>query len=386
MSQTMSLTHEYPERIRRAQTLMANQGLDALLLLTGANLTYFTGLPFSRSGSRPFFGIVPRSGNLVLIVQDGRIYETKTYCPDAEVRTYAQLSHVPLAEIDHALTDLRLKSSRIGAAMSREMVLDLPIGAFFALRDSQPNVEFVDASPLLWELRLVKSAAEIACIERACAITLAAFDQTFAAVKPGLTEAAVEHLMIYNLLRGGGSSPWVLITSGAGNYDLVSKGGTDRAIEPGDMIWMDCGCSVNGYFSDFGRAVVVGGASVEQTEAQQLIHRITGECIDLMSPGVSVAEIATYGNEAVRALALPVTSNISGLAARIGHGLGLATTELPSLSETDATRLQPGMVITIEPGVATEYGTFHVEENVLITETEPRILSGDHWQLWESPA
>jgi Xaa-Pro aminopeptidase len=106
----------------------------------------------------------------------------------------------------------------------------------------------------------------------------------------------------------------------------------------------------------------------------------------MVRPGVPVAEIANICNEAVKALNLPVTSNISGLASRVGHGVGLVVTELPSINESDSTVLEPGMIVTIEPGVATSYGTFHVEQNVLVTSEGPLVLSNAQGQLWNIQA
>ena len=94
-----------------------------------------------------------------------------------------------------------------------------------------------------------------------------------------------------------------------------------------------------------------------------------------------VAEIARHCEAELEKLDFLITSSVSGLANRIGHGLGLAITEWPSINEDSNVVLQPDMVITIEPGVATPFGTFHVEENVVVTETEPEILSTCAWQL-----
>jgi Xaa-Pro aminopeptidase len=198
-----------------------------------------------------------------------------------------------------------------------------------------------------------------------------------------MTESEIEQLMVCHMVSLGGRAPWTLITSGPGNYDLVSKGGSSRKVEPGDMIWMDGGCSVDGYFSDFSRGAVLGGPSKAQEEAQFELHRITWLGVEMMRPGVPVSEIAARCNEAVRSLDLPITSNISELAARVGHGLGMVVTEPPSISEEDPSRIQAGMILTIEPGVATSFGTFHIEENVLITEAGPKVLTDGHWQLWK---
>lgn len=382
MSRFGSLSKEYPLRIQRMLTLMEERQMDALLLFTGPNLVYFTGMPCGRSGSRPFIYLLPRKGTPILIVHDGRQFETRAFTAVEDIRTYTQLSRLPLDTLLGTVEDLSLTRGRIGVEMSAEMVMDIPYGEFQLLQEALPEAEFMDASPSLWQLRMVKSEAEIARVTRACAITMEAYDRTFNATRPGMTEAQIEQMMIYNMLELGGQSPWVLITSGPGNYDLVSKGGGARTVQHGDMVWMDCGCAVDGYFSDFGRAGVLGGPGKEQVEAQQKIHHITHTGINMMQPGVPVAEIAGYCNEAINQSGLPITSNISGLAARVGHGLGMVITEMPGLMEEDATLLQPGMIVTIEPGVATNYGTFHIEENVLITKEGPRVLTDGHWQLW----
>jgi len=229
---------------------------------------------------------------------------------------------------------------------------------------------------------MVKSQLESQWTEHACAITSEAYAKTFTEIQSGMTESEIESMMLYHMLALGAKSPWVLVTSGEGNYDLVSKGGGRRKVSPGDMVWMDAGCSYNGYCSDFSRAGVLGGPSKPQEEGQRIIHELTEVGVGMLRPGMPVTQIAAQLNEAVDGLDLAITSSISGLAGRVGHGMGMFVTEPPSISEEDPTNLEEGMIVTMEPGVATKYGTFHVEENVLITADEPRLLSSSHWQLW----
>ena len=376
------LRNEYSYRIQRARSLMEAQGLDALMLFTGPNLVYFTGMPCHRSGSRPFIYLLTRRGEPVLIVHDGRQGEAQRFTDVSDVRTYSRLSHLPLETVLRVIEEKALRRGRIGAELGGEMVMDIPFSDFTDLREALPSVQFVDASPLLWRLRMIKSEAEIARVAKACEITAQAYAQTYPAVRAGMSEVEIHGLMMRQMIALGGSSPWIFITSGTGNYHLVSKGPSTRCVEPGEMVWMDCGCAVDGYWSDFDRASVVGGPSLAQVEAQRTVHEITHQGIAMMRPGVPVAEIAAYCNEAIRALKFPITSNISGLAARVGHGLGMVVTELPSLNEEDSTLLEAGMIVTIEPGVATEYGTFHIEENVLVTTDGPRILTSAQRELW----
>jgi Xaa-Pro aminopeptidase len=318
-----------------------------------------------------------------MIVHAGREFESRAFTQVRNIRTYSRLSNLPLAEVLAVISDLGLAEGRIGAELGSEMVIDLPYLEFEALHRALPGVELVDASSLLWRLRMVKSPGEIAAIARACEITSAAYAATFPQISSGMSEAEIERLMRKAMMDAGGANAWVLITSGEGNYDLVSKGGGPRRIGQGDMVWMDAGCTVERYYSDLSRAGVVGGASKAQRDAQEEIHAITKMGLEMMRPGVRVADIAASCSAALVELGLPATSCISDLAGRVGHGLGMLVTELPSINTNDPTVIEPGMVLTIEPGIATVYGTFHVEENVVVTCGEPRVLSAAEWELWD---
>ncbi|MFN8591959.1 MAG: Xaa-Pro peptidase family protein [Thermomicrobiales bacterium] len=366
---------EYATRTERVRVEMARTGLDGLLLTAGANLTYLSGYPSpARSGSRPFAFVLPQRGDPIFIVQDGREREAHGYSWVADIRTYHDLSHAPLNLIVDTIHDAGLENGRIGAEVGPDQVLDLPVCDYLELRRMLPGARFADAGAALWPVRMRKSPAEINYVRQACAITTAAYAHTFATARAGMTEADVARLMAIATIEAGGN-PWLLITSGAGNYDLATKHPSRRVLEPGDFVWMDAGCSVGGYWSDFSRAGVVGEPTREQRDAQRRIHDITMRGVELIRPGITTGDVARCCNAAIADLPLPLTSCISCLAARIGHGLGSVTTELPHVADDDETVLAPGMILTVEPGVATSYGTFHVEENVLVTESGHEVLS-----------
>lgn len=375
------LEDELTIRIQRARSLMLLHGIDALLLFTGPNVTYLSGMPCGRSGSRPFVLVLPRDGDPVLIAHDGRQHEARAFAHHCQIRTYHPLSHLPRDTLYDVLRELGLTRARLGLELGNEMVIDLAEVERAALYDLLSSATRLDASALLWQLRMVKSPYEVACVARACQITGEAYEHTFAAVRPGMSEADIESIMLRAMIERGGRSPWLNITSGAGHYDTITKNGSARPVERGDMIWMDGGCSVAGYFSDFGRAGVVGGPSAEQLHAQRQVHEVTRMAVRMVRPGTPVCDIAGFCSQALVDLGLPITSSISGLAGRCGHGLGLLVAELPSLSETDPTMLAPGMVVTIEPGLATAFGVFHIEYDVLTTHGDPQVLTPDEWQL-----
>ena len=374
---------EFPERLERLRALMHTQDLQAVLLGTGTNLRYFSGYPSPvRSGSRPFFLILPLQGDPVFIVHCGRKAEALRFSWIKDVRDYTQLSRIPVDLIREALRNRDALKGKLGMELGFEQSFDVPYLEFTRLQQALPDVMIEDAGEILWRLRMVKSEAEIACVRQACKILANAYAFAFDASQEGETEQAIAKRLREHCDREGAEDSWVLITSGRGNYDLATKLPEARPIERGDMVWIDAGCAVSGYWSDFSRAAVVGAPSGEQLRAQEAIRCITREAVQRVRPGIRVSELAEICNSQLAQLEFPITSSISGLASRVGHGVGLEVTEPPHIAEYDHTLLEPGMIITLEPGVATEHGTFHIEENVLVTGEGCEVLSNAQRTLW----
>jgi Xaa-Pro dipeptidase len=369
-------------RLRVAQLAMAEQGLDALLITGGTNLVYLSGYPYVDTNlARPFFLLVPRSGRPGLLVHTGRAYEARALSWIQDVRTYEPLSAAPVGEIATMMRDREVFGGRVGMELGFEQRLGLPPAELDRLRAELAPTVIADAAMLLWHLRMIKTACDLDAMRQACAITALAYAGTFAETRGGESERDVMLRMTHETMRYGGGSPWVAITSGPGNYDVVMGHGTDRILRGGDMVWMDSGCTVAGLWSDYGRAGVIGGPSPEQHEAQRLVREIVDEGVSMVRPGARTSDIAKRLNDLVNNLPLPVTSHISTIAGRVGHGIGLDLTEPPHLSEADQTVLQPGMVISVEPGVATNYGIFHIEENVIVTPSGQDVISVAPWHL-----
>jgi Xaa-Pro aminopeptidase len=367
---------EYSQRLERLRALMQQQGMEAVLLGTGTNLAYFSGYPSpSRSVPRPFFMLLPLRGDPVFFTHTGHAAEARRFSWFTDIRDYQPLATVPVELIREALADKNLLNATIGMELGAEQAFDYSYLQFVRLRDALPGVNLTDAAPLLWALRMVKSPWEISCIRQACDITSAAYQSAYRSACAGMPERDVYLSMKDYLVQHSDGIIFLAITSGTGNYDLVTKPPENRPLVPGDLVWMDAGCTVSGYWSDYSRAATVGPATSEQSYAQDAIHRITTDAVELTRPGVRACEVWAFCMRELEALSFPITSSITQLAARVGHGMGLDMTEPPHLSAHDETVLEEGMVITIEPGVATSYGTFHVEENVLITADGAEVLS-----------
>jgi Xaa-Pro dipeptidase len=371
-------------RVAAAREAMARRGLDVLLLVSGPNLSYFSGYPaVERTAVRPFYLVLPRSGDLAMVVHSGRALEARRFSWVGNVRVYERLGVPPLEVLIPLLAGQRLSGTVIGMELGGELRLGLSVADFEQIREGLSPARVVDASPAIWDVRLRKDATEIAAIRSACAWTATAYERTFASLVPGAAESAVRARMLAELAEFSGDG-WAVITSGQGNYDLATGPGTPRVVEPGDMVWLDAGCSFSGFSSDFSRAAVIGAPSPEQAEAHHAICEITRAAVALVTPGRPVSEIAAYCDDAIARLGVALTSSVSGLAGRVGHGLGLSTTEPPSLAVNDPTVLEAGMVVTIEPGFATEFGIFHVEQNVAVTDGGPDVLSAAPWELHQA--
>lgn len=377
---------EGARRIAAARGQMEAAGLDALLLVSSANAAYLSGYPSpERTLGRALYFLLPLSGNPTVLAQAWRVAEAQRYCWVADVRGYQRLSAVPQAELDRLWDEHRLGGATVGMELGGEQRLGIPLLDFEALRRCLEGTKLVDCGELLWKLRMVKSPAEVERIRAACRITSEAYAATFETTTVGHTGRQVVSRMKTEMIRRGGAEPWVLSSFGPGSYELPSEVVSEAPVRRGDMLWMDAGCEVGGYWSDFSRGAVVGPATAPQREAQAAIHEVTAAAVALVRPGRPVAEIAAACREGLAGLDFEVTAPLSDLAGRIGHGLGLEVTELPHVAEFDATVLEAGMVITVEPAVATLYGAFHVEENVLVTEHGHELLTPTPWQLAELP-
>jgi Xaa-Pro dipeptidase len=375
-----SLTREeLIERAARLRGRMAQAGLDALLLTTGDNLRYASGYPSpQRSGPRPFLFILPLTGEPVFIVHAGRLGEAQRFSWATDIRTYYPLSHAPVDETVGALRELKLEHARIGVEIGVEQCLDIPLTDFWAIQRRLPKAVFADSAPVIWEARLHKTEKEIARIRQACRITSMAYDQTYASMHAGMTEQEGAQIMKNAMLAQGAEDTWLLMTSGFGNYDLISRGPGARRLEQGDFVYIDGGSSVGGYWSDFDRVGVVGAPTSAQRDAARIAEAITQTGVEMVRPGASTREIARRCAREIERFPYPITSDIGYLAARIGHGIGISALEPPNIAEHEDTILEPGMVITIEPGVATDFGVFHVEQDVLVTENGHEVLSTAH--------
>ncbi len=371
---------EYEARFEALRARLDERNLDGLLLTWDTNVRYYTG--FRQVGAngmltRPSIAMLPREGKPVLFAH---AFLTGDATPSVwfdDVRPYIRLDGPPVADV---ATEIRARGlRRVGAELGLEQRIGMPWADYTTLRDELPDVEWVDAAEIIWQQRTRKSVAELEYLRQAGNATARAYEVVFPQVEAGMTEREVARRFQQAMLEAGADNPgFILMTSGEGNYGRISGLPTDRRLQKGDMLWVDMGAQVNDYWADFSRAGVVGGPTDQQKRMQDTVAAVTAKGVERAAPGVPVGAIVQACNDEIKRRGHDMTF----VAGRIGHGLGLNLTEHPHVATYDSTVLEPGMAITVEPGIVEAYGTFHIEENLIITEGGSEVISTAGRELW----
>jgi Xaa-Pro aminopeptidase len=360
-------TSEFEARLARTQAALRKAELDAIVLTTPANFRYFTGLDsqFWESPTRPWFLIVPAAGPTIAIVPS--IAEVVVQqCVAGSVMTWPspRPEDEGVSLLASTLNDLPRRFGKVGFELGREFALRMPVLDFLRLRDLLKS-EAVDGSPCIWEVRNIKSQAEIGKIREAGQIVSRSFASLAESAKPGMTEAQIARDLTVNILQGGAHTvPYMACASGPGGYDQIIARGSRRELRDGDVLIVDVGATVDGYFCDFDRNYAVGSISDDARRVHDAVWVAT-------ETGISAARAGTRVRDLWRAMmvVLEAAGMRGNSVGRLGHGLGLQVTEPPSHSAADEAVLEPGMVITIEPGMEYAPGKMIVhEENIAIAE------------------
>jgi Xaa-Pro aminopeptidase len=208
-------------------------------------------------------------------------------------------------------------------------------------------------------------------LARAGEANAAALEHAVRAAVPGATEKDLRNSWAAHLTAAGAELPgYFAVHSGAGSYRRVSGTATDRALQDGDLVWMDAGAVMDGYWSDLTRIVAVGKPTPQAIADYAFSRRVVDELVAMARPGVATADLAAVALERFREAGLPANA-----ISRFGHGIGRELTEPPSLAASDGAKLAPGMTVAVETGVSRWTGYFVLEDNLAVTEDGAQLLA-----------
>ena len=324
---------DYAKRLNKLRAQFAGQAVDALLVTQPENRRYLSGF----TGS---------AGTLLITRHTARLYTDFRYteraqaeAPDYEIR---QIEGDMFTALAAAAAELKLKRPGFEAD-------DVSYSNSEKLRQaiSKAGAELVATVGLAENLRQVKDASEIALIESAVAITLAALRHAREIIRPGITELALAW-EIEKFLRENGSQeiPFPVIVASGPNAAQPHAVPTARSIGKDESVIIDIGARVGGYTADMTRTFYTGTPAGKFREVYDLVARAQAAAYAALRPGVTAAEVDGAARELIRQAGY---GKVFGHA--LGHGIGLATHELPRLAANADTVLTDGMVFTLEPGV-----------------------------------
>lgn len=357
-------------RLAKAQRLMRDQGIGAILLEPGAAMDYFTGVLWHRS-ERTTAAIVPANGEPVIVTphfEEPSVRETLGV--PADVRIW-QEHESPFLRIRQALEDRGVHSGKVGVESTvRFFIVD-------GLRAASNGAyEIVSADPVTRPCRMIKSSAELALMQKATDVTMAAYAYVYPRVKIGMKPGEIMQMMNAATAALGGSPEFSLVLlNEASAYPHGSR--QPQAVREGSVVLMDCGCTVHGYQSDVSRTWVMGTPTPRQRKVWETVKR--GQEITLETARLGVE--AQTVDQAVRAFyereGWGPGYKLPGLSHRVGHGIGLDGHEPAYFVGGDATPLQVGMCFSDEPGIYIpgEFGV-RLEDCLHMTEQGPKLFSG----------
>ena len=330
-------------RMRKARDLMRHHGIGAALVESGPSLDYFTGIQWWRS-ERLTGVVIPAEGDPIIVTPffEKPSIQEMLQVP-AEIRTWEE-DEEPLRLVAEFLKVRKVATSPIAFEETNRFFLA------DRLRQQLPGARIVSANPVVRALRMIKTPTEIALMQAAADIMAASLRYAGERTREGMAPAEIDAMIAAAQKRLGGSYDGGLVLIGeASAYPHGSK--QPHTVHRGDIVLLDCTCSVHGYQADISRTFVVGDPSPEQRKVWDQVHRgqqIAFAAAKLGAPAGSVDDAVRgtyeswgYGPR----YKLPGTSH------RTGHGIGMEVHEPVNLVHGEMTPLVAGMCFSDEPGI-----------------------------------
>ena len=350
---------EYEARHKELQQRMERDELDLIVASARDNFWYFTGLVSYQFDHlmRPEICFIPREGKPFALVYGNNKGKAEELPWFGEVRSYVDVPF-PREMISDFLSDMGYGSARLGFELDDDQRLGFPVNYLTRLTEALPKAKIEDGSRALTEQRLYKSALEMENMRKACDISQRAYDRMLPDLKAGVTRREVADRLYIAMIEEGAHPrhPGFLMLNASTKYD-------ERRYEKGDRMIADFGACYAGYYGDITRMAIFGAPSEDQKKEHGLALHLIRECVKIMKPGTPIAEIPRVANAELTKNGYPEVASPK----RIGHGIGMARAEPPSISEAEVLTVEPGMVLAIEPKVRIPGASVHLEEDVFIT-------------------
>ena len=365
---------ERTQRQERARKLMSENSLDAIVLMEGTSLRYFTGIRWW-GGERAFALVLPAKGAAFYVCpgfEEGRAHEQIANAPEGDhpdVRVW-QEDESPYRLIGQGLKERGIASGRIGIEETIRFVF------VDGIAKASPQATMISATPVTAGCRMIKSAHEVALMRLAAQVTLAAYDAVYRALRPGMTQADASGLIdsAYHQLGFPGEASVMVDQATAYPHGLPGPG----VIREGSIVMIDDGCSVEAYQSDITRTFVVGKASGQAGDKMKkvfdIVLRAQSAALAAARPGAECGLVDDAARKVITDAGYG--PDYKYFTHRLGHGLGMDGHEWPYLVRGNSTKLQANVTTSNEPGIYIrgEFGV-RIEDDMHITENGAELFT-----------
>lgn len=353
---------ERRQRLARVRAYMEAMGAQALLVNAGTSLRYFAGVPWGAT-ERLVAMLVRRDGEPIMICprfELGSLTADMAFAADMRLWEEDEDPFALVADALDGVTTLAIDPA-------------LPFQMAERLRRAAPNVALVDGAPAIDVCRMRKSPAEIALMQQAKAMTLAVHHAAARILEPGITTGAVKRFIdqAHRALGAAGSSFCIVQFGHATAFPHGLPG--EQALEEGQLVLIDTGCTVEGYHSDITRTYAFGRVSDDEQAIWSLEKEAQAAAFAAAALGVPCEQVDAAARMVLEKAGLGPDYRLPGLPHRTGHGIGLSIHEPAYLVRGDRTPLDVGMCFSNEPMivVADRFG-IRLEDHFYMTESGPR--------------
>ena len=368
MSATVERSRTAP-KIARLQEIMERKQLDAIVVTSYQNVSYFGGTYIMSQVTVPdrlAFLVVPRRQEPTLVVCGIETRQVRDQTDISDVRDYVEFAENPTEVLARILGERSLTAASIGIDARR-----MSMASSEVLKDRLSGLELVPIDDDIELAQSVKDEAEIATLERAAKATVAAVEETVEELRPGATEKDFSTTVFLKLMQKGGAPLFLVFASGERTMQAHPESRSTPLVE-GQLWRIDYGARFNEVInSDVARTGVTGEPEAEQEATLKALRATQDAGFRAIEPGRPAREVFEAVKSEFKRQGLPFSMP------HIGHGMGIAVHEFPMLQPHSDIPLQAGMVLNIEPMVVREdrHEAYHTEDLAEVTANGARLLT-----------
>jgi Xaa-Pro dipeptidase len=332
-------------RIQKAQKLMQQMNISALIIEPGAAMDYFSGIQWWRS-ERLTALVIPQQGKIGIVCpffEEPSIQESLAI--NGDIRVW-QEHESPFERIKQILVDRGISLSKGKIGFENSVRYFVQNGTMSLLS----NLKHVSAEPVTRGCRIIKSHHELQLMHKANEVTLLAYAEVYSKLEVGMTASKVKSLMSNAQSTLGGKGGWnMALIDQASAFPHGSK--KKHIIKEGSIVLMDCGCNIYGYQSDISRTFVVGEPSKRQRDVWQTVRMGQKIAFEQAQIGTAAGLVDDAVRKHYQAEGFGPGYKLPGLSHRTGHGIGMEGHESVNFVHGEQEKLKAGMCFSNEPGI-----------------------------------